>query len=108
MRREIARHVVNNILDTLGTNDFVNVYNFSDTIDEVVPCFRDVLVQANLANIRELKKGMENLWTDKIANFSAVLNRAFELLQRFVCSVKARFQFNNRWLMGFYKHMYRG
>lgn len=32
IRREIARHVINNILDTLGNNDFVNVITFSDTI----------------------------------------------------------------------------
>lgn len=45
MRKEIARHVVSNILDTLGNNDFVNVFNFSEEIDEVVPCFKDMLVQ---------------------------------------------------------------
>ncbi|KAJ9576033.1 hypothetical protein L9F63_007133, partial [Diploptera punctata] len=83
MRKEIARHVVSNILDTLGNNDFVNVFNFSEEIDEVVPCFKDMLVQANLANIRELKQGMKDLHTDKIANFSAVLVKAFELLQQY-------------------------
>lgn len=45
MRREIARHVVNNILDTLGNNDFVNIFTFSDDVNEVVPCFRESLVQ---------------------------------------------------------------
>lgn len=83
MRKEIARHVVSNILDTLGNNDFVNVFNFSEEIDEVVPCFKDMLVQANLANVREFKQGMKDLHTDKIANFSAVLIKAFELLQHY-------------------------
>lgn len=83
MRKEIARHVVSNILDTLGNNDFVNVFNFSEEIDEVVPCFKDMLVQANLANVREFKQGMKDLHTDKIANFTAVLIKAFELLQRY-------------------------
>lgn len=45
IRKEIARHVVSNILDTLGNNDFVNIFNFSEEIGEVVPCFKDMLVQ---------------------------------------------------------------
>ncbi|CAH1639873.1 unnamed protein product [Spodoptera littoralis] len=45
-RRDIAKHVVTNILDTLGNNDFVNVMTFADTVEEIVPCFEDSLVQA--------------------------------------------------------------
>ena len=44
-RREIAKSVVNALLDTLGNNDFVNVYRFSDDTEELVPCFKDMLVQ---------------------------------------------------------------
>ena len=44
-RRDIAKSVVSAILDTLGNNDFVNVYRFSDTTEELVPCFKDMLVQ---------------------------------------------------------------
>lgn len=44
-RKEIARHVVNNILDTLGNNDFVNVFSFVKDTTEVVECFKDNLVQ---------------------------------------------------------------
>lgn len=33
--KEIARHVINNILDTLGNNDFVNIITFSEEINEV-------------------------------------------------------------------------
>ncbi|XP_050454888.1 voltage-dependent calcium channel subunit alpha-2/delta-3 isoform X2 [Cataglyphis hispanica] len=83
IRREIARHVINNILDTLGNNDFVNVITFSDTIRGVVPCFNDTLVQANLANVRELKRAIMNLTTENIANFSLALTTAFELLETF-------------------------
>ncbi|XP_046416365.1 voltage-dependent calcium channel subunit alpha-2/delta-3 isoform X2 [Neodiprion fabricii] len=83
IRKEIARHVVNSILDTLGNNDFVNVIKFSNETHEVVACFNNTLVQANLANIRELKTAMECVDTDKIANFSIVLRQAFELLENF-------------------------
>lgn len=34
MRKEIARHVVNNILDTLGNNDYVNIITFSNETKE--------------------------------------------------------------------------
>ncbi|CAH2102256.1 unnamed protein product [Euphydryas editha] len=80
-RRDIAKHVVTNILDTLGNNDFVSVMTFADTVEEIVPCFEDSLVQATLANLRELKLALDNFETMEIANFSAALTRAFELLE---------------------------
>ncbi|XP_025988589.1 voltage-dependent calcium channel subunit alpha-2/delta-3 isoform X3 [Solenopsis invicta] len=83
IRREIAKHVINNILDTLGNNDFVNIITFSNSTKEVVPCFKDTLVQANLANVRELKRAILDLETEKIANFSLALTTAFELLETF-------------------------
>ncbi|XP_034938362.1 voltage-dependent calcium channel subunit alpha-2/delta-3 isoform X2 [Chelonus insularis] len=83
MRKEIARHVANNILDTLGNNDFVNIIMFANETHEVVPCFNDTLVQANLANVRELKEAIAEISTDRIANFSLVLTQAFRLLERF-------------------------
>ncbi|XP_014217943.1 voltage-dependent calcium channel subunit alpha-2/delta-4-like [Copidosoma floridanum] len=83
MRKEIARHVVNNILDTLGNNDYVNIVKFSNITEQAVPCFEDSLVQANLANIRELKIGIAEMNTERIANFSMILTYAFELLQEF-------------------------
>lgn len=46
-RKDIARHVVYNILDTLGTNDFVNIFKFDENVTEVVPCFNNTLVQVN-------------------------------------------------------------
>ncbi|CAG9853746.1 unnamed protein product [Phyllotreta striolata] len=81
MRREIARHVVHNILDTLGNNDYVNIYTFSNTTESLVECFDEKLVQANLANVRVLKESMGNFKTEQIANFSLALVTAFELLQ---------------------------
>ncbi|XP_067204326.1 voltage-dependent calcium channel subunit alpha-2/delta-3 isoform X2 [Linepithema humile] len=83
IRREIARHVINNILDTLGNNDFVNIITFNNVTKEVVPCFNDTLVQANLANVRELKLAISDLETVNIANFTLALTTAFELLEVF-------------------------
>ncbi|XP_061394784.1 voltage-dependent calcium channel subunit alpha-2/delta-3 [Musca vetustissima] len=82
-RLDIAKHVVYTILDTLGTNDFVNIFTFSDKVKPVVGCFEDTLVQANLGNIRELKEGIETVKTVSIANFTAALTKAFEVLEQF-------------------------
>lgn len=82
-RKDIAKHVVSNILETLTTNDFVNILTFEDNIQAVVPCFEDSLVQATLANIRELNAHMENINTSRIANYSLALTKAFEILQKY-------------------------
>lgn len=37
--------IVNQILDTLNDNDFVNVYVFTNTTEPLVDCFNDTLVQ---------------------------------------------------------------
>ncbi|EDW47764.1 GM21490 [Drosophila sechellia] len=66
-RLDIAKHVVNTILDTLGTNDFVNIFTFDK--------------EANLGNIRELKEGIELFRPKSIANYTAALTKAFELLE---------------------------
>ena len=45
VRKEIAKHVVLTLLDTLSENDFINIYKFSEKPIPVVPCFHDKLVQ---------------------------------------------------------------
>lgn len=57
LRRELAKSVVSAILDTLGNNDFVNVYKFSDTIEELVPCFKDMLVQVHRFTVLRMLSG---------------------------------------------------
>jgi voltage-dependent calcium channel alpha-2/delta-3 len=81
-RRDIARHVVESILDTLTPNDFVNVFTFSDEIREVVACFgNDTLVQANAENIREFKRNLNDIVTNEMANFTAGVTRALDILR---------------------------
>lgn len=48
VRKEIAKHVVLTLLDTLSENDFINIYKFSEKPIPVVPCFKDKLVQVGL------------------------------------------------------------
>lgn len=74
---------MNNILDTLGNNDYVNIFTFSNVTEPLVPCFNDTLVQANLANVRELKEHMDSFKTENIANFSDALTVAFRLLENY-------------------------
>lgn len=85
-RRDVAANVAEAILDTLTSNDFVNIFTFSDEIKEVVPCFGDELVQANMANIRELKQALHHIETSELANFTAALTKAFEILQEYRAS----------------------
>lgn len=119
-RKDIARHVVFNILETLGPNDFVNIYKFAEHVEAVVPCFNETLVQvsahgccqfprsplplrpavcvcvlcnrnnlptpavqATLANKRELQMGLEVFKPNKIANYSAALTKAFDILETY-------------------------
>jgi len=46
-RKDIAKHVVYNILDTLGTNDFVTIFKFHEDVKAAVECFNTSLVQVN-------------------------------------------------------------
>lgn len=82
VRKEIAKHVVLTLLDTLSENDFVNIYSFSDHPVPIVPCFEGKMVQANLENLKELEAAMENLDTTDIANFTSSLSTAFEILAK--------------------------
>lgn len=80
-RKEIARNVVVNILDTLTDDDYVTVLRFSDVIEPVVKCFEDNLVEANPQNLMLIKQQLPLLNTTDIANFSLALRTAFEILK---------------------------
>ncbi len=85
LRKEIAKHVVLNILETLGENDFVAIYKFSKYPTPLVECFttpdgRAELVQATNENIREYQEALADVLTEDIANFTSALTVSFELL----------------------------
>ena len=56
LRKEIAKHVVLNILETLGEDDFVTIYKFSKVPTPLVECFtvdgRAELVQVTTFLVR--------------------------------------------------------
>lgn len=45
IKMKLGALLVNNILDTLNDNDFVNIFLFNNTTRPLVPCFDDTLVQ---------------------------------------------------------------
>ena len=82
-RKEIAKNVVLNILDTLTDDDYFTVVRFTDVMEPIVECFGDDLVPANKQNIREFKERLDGLNTSEIANFTQALTAAFETLNRY-------------------------
>ncbi|UYV67435.1 K02A2.6-like [Cordylochernes scorpioides] len=52
LRKQIARYVVENILDTLTDNDYVTVLRVSEKITPVDECFENSMALASDANIR--------------------------------------------------------
>lgn len=81
-RSQLAAATVREILDTLGSNDYVNVFKFSDFTEEIVPCFKDLLVQASPENKRDLKNALDTIRPENIANFTSALVTAFEILHK--------------------------
>lgn len=82
--KRLAVTTVKTILDTLGPNDYVNVYRYGDTAEEIVQCFKDSLVQASPENIQELKIATSSMKHEEMPkNISAALGTAFEILHKY-------------------------
>ncbi|XP_020293530.1 voltage-dependent calcium channel subunit alpha-2/delta-3 isoform X2 [Pseudomyrmex gracilis] len=72
------------ILDTLGPDDYVNVYRYGENAEEIVQCFKDSLVQASPENIHEMKVALSSIKPEDTAtNISAALSTAFEILHKY-------------------------
>lgn len=82
-RNYVAQLTIKSLLDTFSNNDFVNIYNYSKTVEELVPCFEDMLVQATPENIQVFNNEVKNLKPDGYANVSIALERAFKLLEKY-------------------------
>ncbi|XP_014246185.1 voltage-dependent calcium channel subunit alpha-2/delta-4 isoform X2 [Cimex lectularius] len=80
---ELAKLTVKAIINTLGDDDFVNVFTFAETTKELLHCFKDLLVQANEINKRELIVALDSVQLESGANFSAALVTGFEILHRY-------------------------
>lgn len=74
-RKEIAKHVVSNILDTLGSNDYVNVFSIQNDTEEVVDCFAGRLVQ-----VRQSYPNKTRIFIQINLYFLSTLNDIFFLL----------------------------
>lgn len=83
LRKEIAKHVALNILDTLSDDDHFNIFMFNNTIKCLVECYNESLVPASMENIREYKLKFKHTETKEIANFTLALITAFELLAKY-------------------------
>lgn len=81
-KRELAKNVVINILESLTDDDFINVLKFSSEVQGISDCFgNETLVPAIKPNLREFRDRLEGMNTSEIANFTIALTHAFTLLQ---------------------------
>ncbi|XP_066154542.1 voltage-dependent calcium channel subunit alpha-2/delta-3-like isoform X2 [Euwallacea fornicatus] len=83
LRRKLSHQIVNDILDTLNDNDFVNIYTFNNVTSPLVDCFNDTLFQANEENLRLLREYLPVYQIEFVANISLGLEKAFKLLAYF-------------------------
>ncbi|XP_057336996.1 voltage-dependent calcium channel subunit alpha-2/delta-3 isoform X1 [Microplitis mediator] len=81
--RKLTIATTKNILDTLSANDYVNVYRYSESVEETVQCFKDLLVQASPENVRQLKNSLYSIQSDSTANVSAAMATGFEILYKY-------------------------
>ncbi|KAK2575608.1 hypothetical protein KPH14_011312 [Odynerus spinipes] len=79
----IARATVVSILDTLSNNDFVTLLSYNNQTEDMVPCFKDMLIQATPENIDTFKKSMDEIKTEGVANLTEAFTRAFSLLKTY-------------------------
>ncbi|KAG2471246.1 CA2D4 protein, partial [Polypterus senegalus] len=83
LRMTIAKHTITTILDTLGENDFVNIIAYNDYVHYVEPCFKGILVQADLDNREHFKLLVENLHAKGVGKVKNALKEAFRVLYEF-------------------------
>uniref|UniRef100_A0A3B5BDV9 Voltage-dependent calcium channel subunit alpha-2/delta-1-like n=1 Tax=Stegastes partitus TaxID=144197 RepID=A0A3B5BDV9_9TELE len=75
---KLIKSSVNNMLETLSDDDYVNVVYFNETASNAA-CFQN-LVQANVRNKKILKEGVRNIVAKGITNYKGGFELAFEQL----------------------------
>jgi voltage-dependent calcium channel alpha-2/delta-4 len=82
-RSYIARYTIKSLLGTFSNNDYFNILKYSKTTSEVIPCFKDELVQATPDNINAFNEAIKDLVPEQHANITVALEAAFTLLAKY-------------------------
>lgn len=80
--QHVSKFTIKSILDTFSNNDFFTIFNYSATVDDVIPCFKDALVQATPENIAVFNDAISKLKPTGYANLTIAYTKAFELLKQ--------------------------
>ncbi|KAL1493158.1 hypothetical protein ABEB36_011269 [Hypothenemus hampei] len=80
MGKHIGSLTAYSILDTFSNNDYVNVLNYSETTEYIIPCFTNQLIQATKENIRVFKEAIDKLEPNGKTQLRPALKTAFQLL----------------------------
>ncbi|KAH1023063.1 hypothetical protein HUJ04_012343 [Dendroctonus ponderosae] len=83
MGKHIGALTAYSILDTFSNNDYVNVLNYSETTDYIVPCFENQLIQATKENIHVFKDAIDRLEPNGKTRLQQALVLAFDLLSKY-------------------------
>uniref|UniRef100_A0A8C6SXD1 Calcium channel, voltage-dependent, alpha 2/delta subunit 2a n=1 Tax=Neogobius melanostomus TaxID=47308 RepID=A0A8C6SXD1_9GOBI len=76
---KLMKTSVNEMLDTLSDDDYVNVARFNEKADAVVPCFK-TLVQANIRNKKIFKQAVMHMQAKGTTDYKSGFTFAFEQL----------------------------
>ncbi|XP_055904369.1 voltage-dependent calcium channel subunit alpha-2/delta-3 [Eupeodes corollae] len=82
-RNHIAKFTIRSVLDTFSNNDFFTIFNYSKTCDDIIPCFKDALVQATPENIDVFNKAIAKMAPEGYANLTLAYEKAFQLLKKY-------------------------
>lgn len=80
----VAKFTIRSILDTFSNNDFFTIFQYSDNVTGVIPCFNDALVQATPENIEVFNTAISNLEDPaNYANLTLAYEKAFQILRKY-------------------------
>lgn len=81
MRNTIAKLVVNSLLKTFGNNDFINVLKFSWKPTSVLPCYKDMLIQATPEVLKSFQEAVTLVKPEGNASFPNAISYSLKLLK---------------------------